>query len=48
MHCTMSFLDHIYSYTLDNVELKLKEPMEQAQVEASTNLDLDQGKPPCI
>jgi hypothetical protein len=36
------------SYTLDHVEPELEEPTEQAQVEAITNLALDQGKPGCI
>jgi hypothetical protein len=48
MHCTISLLAHVYSYTLDRMETELEEPMEQAQVEEFTNLALDQGKPWCI
>jgi hypothetical protein len=48
MHCTMLLLAHMCSYMLDHTELELEEPMEQAQVEAITNLALDQGKPQCI
>jgi hypothetical protein len=33
MHHIMLLLAHMCSYTLDHAELKLVEPMEQAQVE---------------
>jgi hypothetical protein len=33
---------------LGYVEAELEEPMEHAQVDAITNLALDQGKPKCI
>ncbi len=39
---------HTYAYTLDHAELRSEVQAEQAQVEASTNLDLDQGKPQFI
>jgi hypothetical protein len=32
---------HVCSYALDHAELELEDLTEQAQVEASTNLDLD-------
>jgi hypothetical protein len=38
-------LAHVCSYALDHAESELEDPMEQAQGEASTNLDLHQGKP---
>jgi hypothetical protein len=33
---------------VDHAEPEIEVPAEQAQVEAITNLDLDQGKPQCI
>jgi hypothetical protein len=48
MHLTMSILAHVYSYTLDHVELELEESMEQARAEDPSNLALDQAKPRCI
>jgi hypothetical protein len=39
---------HTYAYTLDHAELRSEVQAEQAQVEAITNLSLDQGKPRCI
>jgi hypothetical protein len=48
MHHIMLLLAHMCSYTLDHIEPKLEELTEQAQVEAITNLALDQGKPRCI
>jgi hypothetical protein len=36
---------HTYAYTLDHTEPKSEVQAEQAQVEAITNLALDQGKP---
>jgi hypothetical protein len=41
----MLLLAHICSFTIDHVEPKLEEPMEQAQAEELTNLPLDQGNP---
>jgi hypothetical protein len=35
-------------FAIDHVELELEESTKQAQVEDFTNLDLNQGKPPCI
>jgi hypothetical protein len=35
-------------YMLDHAKPELEEPMKQAEVEESTNLSLDQGKPLCI
>jgi hypothetical protein len=40
----MLLLAHIWSYTLDHMEAELEKPTEPAQVEALTNLALDQGK----
>jgi hypothetical protein len=48
MHCTIYLLAHMRSFTLDRVESEPGVQAEQAQVEAITNLDLDQGKPRCI
>jgi hypothetical protein len=45
MHCTMLFLAHLCSYTLDYAEPEPEEPTEQVQVEDFTNLQWDQGKP---
>jgi hypothetical protein len=45
MHCTILLLAHVCSNALDHVELKLEEPMEQAQAKDLTSLALDQGKP---
>jgi hypothetical protein len=45
MNYTMLFLAHICSFTIDHVEPKLEELMEQAQTEELTNLALDQGNP---
>ncbi len=48
MHCIMLTLAHIHPfYALDQVhaESESEVPTEQAQVEATTNLALDQGKP---
>jgi hypothetical protein len=47
LHCIIWLLAHVCSYALDHAELKFEEPMEQAQVEEFTNLELDQGKPWC-
>jgi hypothetical protein len=38
LHCIVSLLAHICSYTLDHTESELEEPMEQAQVKEFTNL----------
>jgi hypothetical protein len=38
---------HIYAYTLDHDDLKLKEPPEQVQAK-DTNNDPEQGKLRCI
>jgi hypothetical protein len=35
-------------FAIDPTEQRLKGPVEQAQVEDFTNLDLNQGKPRCI
>jgi hypothetical protein len=44
--CARSWLlTHVCSYVLDHVMPEFEEPMEQAQVEEFTNLELDQGKP---
>jgi hypothetical protein len=51
IHCIMLSLPHIQSfYVLDQVyaEPELEVQTERVQVEASTNLDWDQGKPQCI
>jgi hypothetical protein len=51
MHCIMLTLAQIWLiYPLGHVyaELKLEVQAEQAEVEAITNLALDQGKPQCI
>jgi hypothetical protein len=51
MHCIMLTLAHIQPfYTLDQVhtEPESEVQVEQAQVKAIINLDLDQGKPRCI
>jgi hypothetical protein len=40
MHCTTLISVHLYSYTLDHVELEPKELTEQAPAKASTNPDL--------
>jgi hypothetical protein len=51
MHCIMLTLAHIHPfYALDQVhaESKSEVQVEQAQVEAITNQDLDQGKSRCI
>jgi hypothetical protein len=51
VHCIIMLLSHIWLiYSLGHgcAEPELKEPMEQAEVETSTNLALDQGKPWCI
>jgi hypothetical protein len=47
MHCIMLALAHIqpfYELDQDHTEPKSEMQAEQAQVEAITNLDLDQGK----
>jgi hypothetical protein len=38
----------MHSFTLDHVELELREPTEQVPAEDPTNLALNQGKPRCI
>jgi hypothetical protein len=51
IHCIMLTLAHIQPfYALDQVhaEPELEVQAERTQVEASTNLDWDQGKPQCI
>jgi hypothetical protein len=51
IHCIMLTLAHIqHFYVLDQVyaEPELEVQAERAQIEASTNLELDQGKPWCI
>jgi hypothetical protein len=54
MHCTMLFLDHAYSSTLDHVEPEPEELMEQAQVKEFTNIDWIKAGPgafnqcPCL
>jgi hypothetical protein len=51
MHCIMLTLAHIQPfYVLDQVHVEPESEVqaEQAQVEASTNLALDQSKPRCI
>jgi hypothetical protein len=48
MHCTMLYLAHLYSYTLDNIELELEEPTEQAQAEETANTKPTEGKARCI
>jgi hypothetical protein len=51
MHCIMLPLAHVQLfYALDqvHVEPESEAQAEQAQVEAITNLDLDQGKPPIL
>jgi hypothetical protein len=51
IHCIMLTLAHIqHFYALDQVftQSELEVQAERAQVEASTNLELDQGKPQCI
>jgi hypothetical protein len=48
MHCIMLYLAHICSYTLDHAEPELEEPMEQAQAEEVTNIELSEVKPQCI
>jgi hypothetical protein len=49
MHCIISTLAHIQLfYTLDHAELESEVQTEQAQVNAFTNLALDQGKLRCI
>jgi hypothetical protein len=35
-------------HTLDHEEPELEVQAERAQLEASTNIELDQGKPRCI
>jgi hypothetical protein len=47
MHCTMLIWPS-FAYVLDDAETEFEEPVEQAQVEEFTNLELDQGKPRCI
>jgi hypothetical protein len=50
MHCIMLTLAHIQSfYMLDQVHVEPESEVhaEQAEVEAITNLALDQGKPRC-
>jgi hypothetical protein len=44
-HCIILFLAHLCSYVLDHVEPRSEVQVKQAQVEATTNLALDQGKP---
>jgi hypothetical protein len=39
---------NVYAYTLDHAEPGSEVQAEWAQVEESTNLALDQGKPLCI
>jgi hypothetical protein len=48
MHCTVLCSAHLYSYTLDPVELELKEPTEPAPAEEAANTELTEGKPRCI
>jgi hypothetical protein len=51
MHCIMLTLAHIqpfYALDQDYTEPKLEESIERAQVEAITNIVLDQGKSRCI
>jgi hypothetical protein len=51
IHCIMVTLAHMqHFYALDQVyvEPELEVQAERAQVEASTNLELDQGKTRCI
>jgi hypothetical protein len=51
MHCTIRLIAHIWLiYPLGHMYAKseLEVQAEQAQVEAITNLSLDQGKPWCI
>jgi hypothetical protein len=48
MHSTMISSVHLCSYALDHVEPELEVQAGQAQVEAISNLALDQGKPRCI
>jgi hypothetical protein len=46
--CIILFLAHLCSYVLDHVKPRSEVQVKQAQVEATTNLALDQGKPQCI
>jgi hypothetical protein len=51
MHCIMLTLAHMqpfYALDQDYTEPKLEESIERAQVEAITNIILDQGKSRCI
>jgi hypothetical protein len=51
MHCIMLTLAQIqpfYALDQDHTEPKLEESTERAQVEAITNIALDQGKSRCI
>jgi hypothetical protein len=44
MHGTILLSAHSCAFVIDHTEPELEEPTEQAQVDAITNLALDQGK----
>jgi hypothetical protein len=44
-HCIILFLARTYAYTLGHVEPKSKVQVEQAQVEAITNIFLSKASP---
>jgi hypothetical protein len=48
MNCILCVVSHSYTFMIDHAKPEFEEPMEQAQVEDFTNLELDQGKRQCI
>jgi hypothetical protein len=48
MHGIILLSAHSCAFAIDHAEPELEVQPKQAQVEASTNLDWDQGKPRCI
>jgi hypothetical protein len=45
---TLAHIQHFYALDQVYTEPELEVQAERAQVEVSTNLELDQGKPRCI
>jgi hypothetical protein len=45
---TLAHIQHFYVLDQVYAEPELEVQAERAQIEASTNLELDQGKPCCI